>query len=783
MAVFGLRLPIAQATGYNPVVCAPGFPLPEPTLTLIGLAAAAAVTGLLAAVTWWFRRLYRAEHYHWWVIAAMLATTHYFLTTLSGSLASSLAQSHPVRLAMETVALAAVLAAAVALIAGALAFTGRGPVARRYVWAGMATAGIVAVVVLLTPVQRLGGPTNGFFVSVAVRSVVIGAAIGWAGVRIWRHAPEPGWGPTRLLAAAFLAIAAVQLHHLIYSGLRLGGTTLGYPIAYGVILNVVFLAGTAVAFVMVALVEERTRALASVDQVREAEAALRRQDRRFQSMIEHSTDIITVLDEDATIRYESPSITKVLGYSTTECVGKSAFDYLHPDDLEGTLAAFQQGLQSHESVAHRFRFRHKDGSWVVLEARGRLIAEDGEPPSVVINSRDVTDRDRLERQLLDAQKMESVGRLAGGVAHDFNNLLTVIKGNAQLALAVLPAGNPARAEIEDIQEAAERAAQLTRQLLTFARRQIVAPEVIDANEAVRRAERLLRRLIGENIQVTTELLDRAAFVRVDPVQLEQVVLNLAVNARDAMPNGGSLSLRVGRCRLDDAQVVAGLEAGSHVTISVIDTGVGISEDVRQRLFEPFFTTKALGAGTGLGLATSYGIVRQAGGAIEVDSEVGRGSWFTVLLPEVVGSEAKPAAPTPAAGTPGAETILVAEDDPAVRRLVVTALRNQGYRVLEAADGVEAQEIAAGVGEGIHLLVTDVVMPRMGGVELARRLRAVRPSLPVAFTTGYVEALRPDELCLRSALLLKPYTPDELARQVRRLLDQPLEALATFEVNR
>jgi PAS domain S-box-containing protein len=489
-------------------------------------------------------------------------------------------------------------------------------------------------------------------------------------------------------------------------------------------------------------------------------------------MIEHSSDIITVLDQDGIIRYESPSITKVLGYSVTDCLGHSAFDYIHPEDVAEARRAFHRGLTSREPVFHRFRRRHRDGSWTVLESHGRMIDGDGEPPIVVINSRDVTEREHLQRQLVDAQKMESVGRLAGGVAHDFNNLLTVIKGNTELALAGLPPGSPVRGEIEDIREAAERAAQLTRQLLTFARRQIVAAKVIDVNDVVSRTDRLLRRLIGANIELVTAPLDRGAFVRVDPVQLEQVILNLAVNARDAMPHGGSLEIKVGHCRVERAEAIRGLEPGPHVTITVRDTGTGMTEEVRRHLFEPFFTTKPMGAGTGLGLATSYGVVRQSGGAIEVKSELGRGSWFTVLLPEVAGPEAESKTGPRAPRTSGEETILVVEDDPAVRRLAVAALRKLGYRLLEAGDGQEAQEIIEAGSGRVGLVVTDVVMPRVGGVELAAKLRVLQEDLPVVFTTGYTEALRSSDLAPRSALLLKPYSADELAVEVRRLLDLP-----------
>jgi hypothetical protein len=746
--------------------------VPEQTLTLVGFTTAAAITALLAGVLSWFRRLYQLEHHRWWAWTALLATGHHLTAALSLTLGPTVAEDDPVRLTLYALSQATAFIGAVTVVAGTLAFTGR-TIDPRKLSAAAVLATALALGCVLTPIHRVAGPLNGFYFCLAVRGAVVGSAVGWCGLEIWRRsAPPPGgWSPTRVLALCFLAIAVVQLHHLIYSGGRLAGIDPGYPVAYLVLLNVVFVTAIAVALVAVALEDERTRTLASASQVREAEAALHRQDRRFRSLIEQSSDILTVLDEDGTIRYESPSITAVLGYQVDECLGTSAFDYLHPDDLAAARQAFERGLGSREPVSHRFRRRHQNGTWVLLEANGRRIepAEPGERPVVVINSRDVTEREQLHRQLLDAQKLESVGRLAGGVAHDFNNLLTVIKGNTELALARLPAGSAAREEIEDIREAAQRAAQLTRQLLTFARRQIVTPRVIDVNEVVRRTDRLIRPLLGPRVTLTTRLLDLGAFARVDPVQLEQVILNLAVNARDAMPDGGDLAIKVGRCRLDWPNVVQDLAAGSYLTIAVSDTGIGVPEEIRPHLFEPFFTTKPAGSGTGLGLATSYGIVRQCGGAIEVESEPGRGSWFTVLLPEVVPVGTETAEPRPEPRIRGEETILLVEDDPAVRRLAASCLSGLGYRVLEAADGAEGAETFRAAAGTIHLLVTDVVMPRIGGVELARTLRALQDDLPIIFTTGYAEALQ-DGRDSHTALLLKPYLPLELAAEVRRILD-------------
>jgi signal transduction histidine kinase/ActR/RegA family two-component response regulator len=386
---------------------------------------------------------------------------------------------------------------------------------------------------------------------------------------------------------------------------------------------------------------------------------------------------------------------------------------------------------------------------------------------------ELAERKRLEDQLRQAQKMEAVGRLAGGVAHDFNNLLTVIQGNVELARAELPPENPVRPYLDDLHQAAESAASLTRQLLAFSRRQIVQPQVISLNALVTRVSKMLGRLLGEDITLDLQLATDLGGVLADPGQFEQVLLNLAVNARDAMPAGGTLTIRT-----EDVCFGAGdpglppqLRPGSHVRLLVRDTGQGMDEAVRRQIFEPFFTTKPKGRGTGLGLATVFGAVSQAGGVIQVDSEPGKGTTFSILLPRV--GEAPDASPGPrTAGQGGAERVLLVEDDPMVRDLALRFLRQLGYGVVVAAGGLEALATLESLREPIDVLFTDVVMPGMNGRELAERVAALRPAVKVLYTSGYAE----DVIATHGVVdrevhfLVKPYSMQTLARKLRELLD-------------
>jgi signal transduction histidine kinase/CheY-like chemotaxis protein len=404
-----------------------------------------------------------------------------------------------------------------------------------------------------------------------------------------------------------------------------------------------------------------------------------------------------------------------------------------------------------------------------------LKGGEGQDLGVIVILRDLTAVRALEAQLRHAQKMEAVGRLAGGVAHDFNNLLTVITGRSQLLLLKLAHESPLRRDVELVEETAHRASALTRQLLAFSRKQMVQPRIVDLNEVVRGMETMLSRLIGEDIALTTQLDQTAGCVRADPAQLEQMIVNLAVNARDAMPLGGRLTLETSYIRLDEgfARQHVGLRPGPHVRLTVRDTGVGMDGLIKAHLFEPFFTTKGPGKGTGLGLATVYGIVTQSGGAIRVESEPGQGATFTIELPRVDAPADLPTDPGIAGAAPqGFETVLLVEDELEVRGLARDILRQQGYTILESADGDEALRIGREHAGPIHLLVTDVVMPLMGGRELADRLRAGRRETKVLYVSGYTDdaILRQGVSETGTAFLPKPFTASALAHKVRQVLD-------------
>jgi signal transduction histidine kinase len=425
------------------------------------------------------------------------------------------------------------------------------------------------------------------------------------------------------------------------------------------------------------------------------------------------------------------------------------------------------------------RHRHKDGSWRILEGKGRNLLDDPAVRGVVVNARDVTEERRLEEQYRQAQKLESIGRLAGGVAHDFNNMLTVILSCVAGIREAQERGTPVDPEdVQQIQEAGERAREFTAQLLAFARRQVIAPVPLDLNGVVRSSERLLRRVIGEDVELVVRTQPGLWPILCDPAQMEQLLLNLAVNARDAMPRGGRLDVETSNAHVD-----AGADGASEwVHLVFRDSGTGMSKEVRERLFEPFFTTKELGKGTGLGLATVHGIVTQNGGRVLVESEPGVGTTFEIRFPRTAGTSlpgererAEDPTPTPVSVTAaraGRETILVVEDDPRVRTVTVRALRAAGHRVLVAGNGSEALGIAAGEPGAVHLVVTDVVMPGMSGRAVVDALRARRPGLRALFVSGY-----PQEVIARRGVLeggveflAKPFTPAVLVARVRALLD-------------
>ncbi|MGE0432444.1 MAG: PAS domain S-box protein [Planctomycetota bacterium] len=512
------------------------------------------------------------------------------------------------------------------------------------------------------------------------------------------------------------------------------------------------------------------------------EEALRISELRFRQVAETVDQVFWLGGADTgKPDYVSPRFETVFGLSVVDTMrdGWQFLDIVHPEDRSRVQQALSDNTRRVDIEYRILHHRTGDERWI------RTVSYPVPPDDLQSGtltmagiSEDITARKQAEielrereTQLQHARKMEAFGRLAGGVAHDFNNLLTAITGTAQLARESLPADHPVQLDLVEIHKAGTRAAELTRQLLAFARRQVFAPAVVTVNETIRRLQHMLRRLIREDIDITIELDPTPTSVRVDPGQLEQVIVNLVVNASDAMPDGGTLTIRTDHLELganSASRVHVDLKPGWYVTLHVIDTGIGIAPEILPRLFDPFFTTKPVGLGTGLGLSTCYGIVRQSEGVITVDSAPGRGSSFRVWLPRVApGTD--PAAQSDENQLPGGdETVLLVEDEAMVRKLTTRILSRLGYRILQASDGEEALRVMAQAGpDAIDLLVTDVVMPRMGGRELARRIRDLRPGLRVLFVSGYSdEAIAMDE---PSAFLQKPFTMQLLAQRIRELL--------------
>ncbi|MGA8890613.1 MAG: PAS domain S-box protein [Anaeromyxobacteraceae bacterium] len=503
------------------------------------------------------------------------------------------------------------------------------------------------------------------------------------------------------------------------------------------------------------------------------EEALQASERRFRALIEKSSDMVLLVDGGGRYTFWSPAATEALGWEEGDVLGHEALDLVHPDDRADVVQGFRAVLDgAGVPVRHRARLRHRDGGYRLVEGMGRDLRADPAVAAVVLNVRDVTEQSQTEELLLQSQKLESIGRLAGGIAHDFNNLLTVILCGAESEAEALDAGRAVdREDVDQIREAGARAQELTRHLLAFARRQVATPIVLDVNELVVRCERLLHRLLGEDVRIRLELERPTWPVLCDPAQLEQVLVNLAANARDAMPEGGTLTLSTRNVASPHGDPA--LAAGDWVMLRVQDTGTGMSREVKERIFEPFFTTKPSGKGTGLGLALVYGIVRQAGGQVRVDSDPGRGSTFDVLLPRTRETAVPARAEARKRARGGSETVLLVEDDAGVREAAARALRGGGYRVI-TADGADAAEKAMREApEPPAVLVTDVLMPTTTGRELADRIRAGRAGMPVLFLSGHAAAVvgRHGVLEPGVAFLAKPFTPGSLLDKVREVLDR------------
>jgi two-component system cell cycle sensor histidine kinase/response regulator CckA len=512
--------------------------------------------------------------------------------------------------------------------------------------------------------------------------------------------------------------------------------------------------------------------MVDISERRRAEDALRLSD----SILQNVANIVIVAGPDGGIRYASPSVKAVLGYEPQEVLGGGWWRLTWADPAEGererqAVASAARGEVPPSPHSYERTIRTRDGA-----VRAMLWRDSTGPEGYLVGvGLDITDRRQLEEQYRQAQKMEAIGQLAGGVAHDFNNLLTAISGYTDLVREDLPPDDPRRQDLDEVQRAADRAAALTRQLLAFGRRQVLQPRVLDVNEIVRGMAKMLHRLIGEDVRLGTKLAGDLPGVRADPGRLEQVIMNLAINARDAMPGGGDLTIETSTVQLsqDYAASYPDVQPGRYVLLAISDSGEGMTEDVRAHVFEPFFTTKSPGRGTGLGLATVYGIMKQTGGHVAVYSEVGRGTTMKVYLPVAdsvveVGAAAVVEAPSPT----GSETVLLVEDEDGVRKLARDVLVRYGYHVLLARDGAQAVALCHGHRGDIHLMVTDVVMPGMGGVESAELITQLRPGIKVLFMSGYADRAVTEHRVLDpgARYLQKPFTPAVLARKVREALD-------------
>jgi PAS domain S-box-containing protein len=506
-------------------------------------------------------------------------------------------------------------------------------------------------------------------------------------------------------------------------------------------------------------------------------AALIASEQRYRALFENAHDAIALLTPDGVVREMNQRWADIVGVPREQLSGRHVRDFAAPGDESKNSRSYQHMVASDDVLSSALKIATADGSNLLMEFSHSTFEVAGETLVLAIG-RDVTEKRQLEDQLRQAQKLEVIGQLAGGVAHDFNNILTAILGFCELLLMDLGPEHPGCTDVLEIKTAGERAAGLTRQLLAFSRKQILQADVLDINGVVKGMEAMLRRLIAANIDLVVSLQGDLGSIKVDPTQLEQIVINLVVNASDAMPRGGKLTIETSNVRLDEHYRGHHLPVvpGDYVMLAVSDTGVGMDEATSQRVFEPFFTTKELGKGTGLGLATVYGIVKQSGGDIWIYSELGHGSAFKIYLPAVTGvvSAAVKAAPIPETVRTGAESILLVEDDETVRRLARLILERAGYLIIEAGNPKEALEAAALFGGRIDLLVSDLIMPESDGLPLFDRLSQVRPGLRVLYISGYADeaVVRHGVIVAGTPFLQKPFTPFTLNAKVREVLDAP-----------
>ena len=505
----------------------------------------------------------------------------------------------------------------------------------------------------------------------------------------------------------------------------------------------------------------------------------------YRAIVEMCADAIALIAADGHLLFVSGPIERLTGYRPDELIGADAFALVHSDDHRHVREAFERVLHASEPVRIEYRARHKDGSWRQRDVIGVNRLNDPALRAIVVNFRDTSEssaveaelrsqRTDLEQKLAQTQKMEAVGRLAGGIAHDFNNLLTAIVGYAELAVSQMDNYPSLQRDIEEIRAAGKSGASLTRQLLAFSRKQQPQPQIVDINAIVGRMTGLLRRLIGEHIELRSLPADGLGRVTADPGQIEQIIVNLAVNARDAMPSGGVLTIETANVHFDATYIAEHPDAlsGPHVMLAIRDTGVGMDDAAREHLFEPFYTTKEPGQGTGLGLATVYGIVKQSGGSLSVDSESNRGTSFKVFLPRAESADAAVPPDPIIQDLRGTETILLVEDQAEVRGVVQQMLARHGYVVLAASNGADALHIAQAYPGRIDLLITDVVMPGIGGRDVAAQFLRERPDARELYMSGYTDdrVVQQGVIEHNVAFIQKPFTLSRLLQKIREVLD-------------
>jgi PAS domain S-box-containing protein len=614
---------------------------------------------------------------------------------------------------------------------------------------------------------RGGWARAGALLLVATAFLATTIGVAWAGV----GSPVPSYYVASIVAAGLLVNARAAAIAALLAVAAMVGIGIGHASGWLPLLEP--LPDTARDVTVFASVVALSLALVwlAVRAIRRHEARIAESEARFRALTENAPDLISELDTDGSLIYASPGYARTLGYPSEKMVGQRLDAFVHPEDVTPDRSILARVLGGEGEIC-TVRLRHRDGSWRWFDLDGSTFVDASGARRIVTVGRDVTETRDLQEQLQSAQRLDALGRLAAGVAHDLNNYLTVILGGAEWLREDHPKGDPVAEQAADIEEAGRSSAALTRQLLAFGRRQPFQPRVVDLNRLLAGMDSLLRRLLPENIVIDMVRGGGLGTVRVDPSQFEQVVMNLAINGRDAMPEGGTLTLETANVFFDPEYASHHTEAnpGRYVMLAVSDTGCGMDRETAARAFEPFFTTKSQERGTGLGLSTVHGIVRQNGGRVEIYSEPGEGTTVKIYLPRLE-QEPEVAEPPPVeiSDLHGNEVVLLAEDAELLRQHLRRILEANGYRVLEAADGREAVALGEATPE-IDAVVTDLMMPLLGGMELARRLRERRPGLPVVFVSGYTEnGMAARGLEHGAVLVNKPFTPRDLLRALRRAL--------------